>query len=166
MMRVKGMMPWLGLAVLLIVLDQVSKMLAMQLLELHAPLAVLPGFNLTLTYNTGAAFSFLSEAGGWQRWFFSGFALIVSIILVVWLYRLPVSARWLPCALGFILGGALGNLLDRLMYGHVVDFIQLYYQQWYWPAFNLADSAITIGAVMLIIDALWLSHDEETRISG
>lgn len=156
----QGMLPWLGLALLIIGLDQASKLVALGALELHRPLAVLPGFNLMLTYNTGAAFSFLSEAGGWQRWLFTGFAVIVSGILLVWLYRLPRQARWLACALALILGGAIGNLWDRLQYGHVVDFIQVYYDKWYWPAFNLADSAITIGAIMLIIDAIWLSHGE------
>lgn len=159
MKRVKGMLPWLMLAALVVLLDQGSKALALQALNLHEPLAVMPGFNLTLTYNTGAAFSFLSDASGWQRWFFIGFAALVSVILLVWLYRLPAMTRWLPCALGFILGGALGNLWDRLAHGYVVDFIQVYYQQWYWPAFNIADSAITIGAIMLIIDALWLSNE-------
>lgn len=166
MKRMKGMLPWLGLAALIIFLDQATKLLAVHALVLHEPLAVVPGFNLTLTHNTGASFSFLSDAGGWQRWFLAGFALVVSIILVVWLYRLPAAARWLPCALGFILGGALGNLWDRLAHGYVIDFIQVYYQQWYWPAFNIADSAITVGAIMLIIDAIWLSHHEEKRASG
>ncbi|MDZ7737238.1 MAG: signal peptidase II [Gammaproteobacteria bacterium] len=154
------MLPWLGLALLIILLDQLSKQIAVNMLVLHEPLAVLPGFNLMLTYNTGAAFSFLSDAGGWQRWLFSIFAVVISVVLLVWLYRLPRPARWLACALALILGGALGNLWDRLQYGHVIDFIQVYYQQWYWPAFNLADSAITVGAVMLIIDALWLSEDK------
>ncbi len=161
----KGLLPWLVLAALVLVLDLGSKFLALQALEYHQPLAIVPGFNLTLTFNTGATFSFLSEAGGWQRWFFTVFAIIISVLLLVWLYRLPRQARWLPVALALILGGALGNLYDRLVHGHVVDFIQVYYQQWYWPAFNVADSAITVGAVMLIIDALWLSRGE-TQASG
>lgn len=156
----KGMLPWLGLTVVIIILDQISKRVILDTLALHEPVAVMPGFNLMLTYNTGAAFSFLSDAGGWQRWLFSGFAVIISAILLVWLYRLPRQASWLACALALIMGGAVGNLWDRVQYGHVVDFIQVYYQQWYWPAFNLADSAITVGAVMLIIDALWLSQDK------
>ncbi|MCS3902953.1 signal peptidase II [Methylohalomonas lacus] len=161
--RMPGMLPWLLLAAVVITLDLGSKYLVLQVLEYHRPLAVTPGFNLTLTYNTGAAFSFLSEAGGWQRWFFAAFALAVSAVLLVWLYRLPRGARWLPTALALILGGALGNLYDRLVHGYVVDFIQVYYQQWYWPAFNIADSAITVGAVMLIIDAIWLSRDDRKQ---
>ena len=158
----KGMLPWLGLSVVIIVLDQISKLVMQGALALHQPVAVLPGFNLMLTYNTGAAFSFLSEAGGWQRWLFSAVAIVICTILLVWLYRLPRQSRWLACALALIMGGALGNLWDRVQHGHVIDFIQVYYQQWYWPAFNLADSAITIGAIMLIIDALWLSDGQRT----
>lgn len=157
----KGMLPWLVLAGVIIGLDLASKYLALAALDYHQPLAVFPGFNLTLTYNTGAAFSFLSDAGGWQRWFFAALALVVSAALLVWLYRLPRVSRWLPVALVLILGGALGNLYDRLMYGYVIDFIQIYYQQWYWPAFNLADCAITAGAVMLIIDALRAGRDAD-----
>jgi len=159
----KGMLPWLALAFVVVALDQAIKLLMLALLDLHRPVAIIPGFfNLMLTYNTGAAFSFLSDAGGWQRWLFSLFAVAISIVLLIWLYRLPRAARWLPCGLALILGGALGNLWDRLAHGHVIDFIQLYYDRWYWPAFNLADSAITVGAIMLIIDAIWLSQEEKT----
>ena len=161
MKDVKGLLPWLGLALLIIGLDQASKLYMLATLDLHQPVVVVPGFNLMLTYNTGAAFSFLSEAGGWQRWFFVVLAVVVSLVLVTWLYRLPQQARWLASALALILGGAVGNLWDRLYYGYVIDFIQIYYDQWYFPAFNLADSAITVGAVMLIIDAIWLSQESE-----
>ena len=144
---------WLSGSV--IVLDQVTKFLAETLLTFHQPVPVLPSFNLLLTYNTGAAFSFLAGAGGWQRWFFLGLGLLVSIGLVVWLRRLKPTETRLATALALILGGAIGNLIDRAWLGQVIDFIQLYYQHWYWPAFNLADSAITVGAVLLVLDSLW-----------
>ncbi len=152
------MLPWVLMAVPVVVLDQVTKRLALELLVPHQPVPVLPGFNLTLMFNTGAAFSFLSDASGWQRWFFTAVALVVSAAIVVWLQRLPAGSRWLAAALALILGGALGNLWDRLVLGYVVDFIQIYYDRWSWPAFNLADSAITVGAVMLVIDALRARH--------
>ncbi len=121
------------------------------MLDLHQPVPVIPFLNLTLTHNTGAAFSFLSDAGGWQRWFFAGLTIVVSIIIVVWLTRLKPGQRWLPVSLSLVLGGALGNLWDRLVIGAVVDFIDVYYRTWHWPAFNLADSAICVGAVMLVV---------------
>jgi signal peptidase II len=147
---------WLWLSALVVVADQTGKWLAQQHLALHQPLPVVPGLNLTLVYNTGAAFSFLSEAPGWQRWFFALLAGLISAFIIFWLYRLPRAQRWLGCALALILGGALGNLWDRLTLGQVVDFIDVYYRDWHWPAFNVADSAISVGAVMLLIDALRL----------
>jgi len=144
---------WLSGSV--IVLDQVTKFLAETLLTFHQPVPVLPSFNLLLTYNTGAAFSFLAGASGWQRWFFLGLGLLVSIGLIVWLRRLKPTETRLATALALILGGAIGNLIDRAWLGQVIDFIQLYYQHWYWPAFNLADSAITVGAALLVLDSLW-----------
>ena len=147
---------WLSLVVLL--LDQGVKYLASNYLNYHEPMAVCPGLNLTLVHNTGAAFSFLRDAGGWQRWFFMFLSGSVSIALLIWLYRLPPRHRWLGCSLALVLGGAAGNLWDRITLGYVVDFIDVYYSQWHWPAFNVADSAISIGAVMLIIDALWFDR--------
>ena len=144
---------WLSGSV--IALDQITKFLAETLLTFHQPVPVLPSFNLLLTYNTGAAFSFLADAGGWQRWFFLGLGLLVSIGLIVWLRRLKPTETRLATALALILGGAIGNLIDRAWLGQVIDCIQLYYQHWYWPAFNLADSAITVGAVLLVLDSLW-----------
>ena len=146
---------WLWLSVLVIALDQATKFLAETLLVMHEPAPVLPGFNLMLTYNTGAAFSFLAHAGGWQRWFFLGLGATVSIGLIVWLGRLKPGEKWLAAALALILGGAVGNLIDRAWLGQVIDFIQLYYDRWYWPAFNIADSAITVGAVLLVLESLW-----------
>ena len=140
----------------MVILDQITKQLATQFLEYGRPVPIIPFFNLTLVHNTGAAFSFLSNAGGWQRWFFAILAAAVSVFIVVWILRLPRGSLWLPLALSLLLGGALGNLVDRLVLGYVVDFIDVYYQHWHWPAFNIADSAITVGAVMLVLDALFL----------
>lgn len=141
---------WLSMAVLVVALDQATKQLATNLLEYGRPVEVLPVLNWTLLHNTGAAFSFLSDAGGWQRWFFTAVSAVISVILVVWLWRLGPGERLQKLALTLILGGALGNLWDRLALGYVVDFIQVHYREYYFPAFNVADSAITLGAVALI----------------
>jgi signal peptidase II len=120
----------------------------------YSPVELFPGLNFMLAYNTGAAFSFLAEAGGWQRWFFVVLALVVSIFIVLWIKRLTVAERWVAAGLALVLGGALGNVADRIIFGYVVDFIDVYYGQWHWPAFNVADSAITVGVVLLLIDGL------------
>ncbi|MEW6646338.1 MAG: signal peptidase II [Pseudomonadota bacterium] len=148
------MLKWLWLSVVVIALDQLTKVLATANLALHEPVPVLPLFNLTLMHNTGAAFSFLSQAGGWQRWFFVAIAVAVSAALIAWLRQLQRHQAWLAVALALVLGGALGNVWDRVMLGYVVDFIDLYYGDWHWPAFNVADSAITVGAIMLLLDAV------------
>ena len=127
---------------------------------MYQAVPVFPGFNLTLMHNTGAAFSFLSQAGGWQRWFFIGLASMISIAIIIWMSSLTASQRWLSVALAFVLGGALGNLWDRINLGYVIDFIEVYFDKYYWPAFNVADSAITIGAIMLIIDVFWFNDTE------
>ncbi len=149
---------WLGISLLVVLLDQFTKRLAEANLTYAEPLAILPSFNLTLLYNRGAAFSFLSDAGGWQRWFFVSVSLLASIALLYWLSRLKPYQWPLALALSLVLGGAVGNLVDRLWLGHVVDFIQVYYRQFYWPAFNIADSAITVGAVLLVWDGLFGRH--------
>ena len=154
------MFKWLMLSFLIVILDQVTKYYASQELILYQPIHVFSGFNLTLMHNTGAAFSFLSQAGGWQRWFFIGLTSIISIAIVIWMHGLPATKRWLLIALAFVLGGALGNLWDRINLGYVVDFIEVYYDDMFWPAFNIADSAITIGAIMLIIDAFFFNQAE------
>jgi len=149
---------WLSLAILL--LDQASKWLVLTTLEPYQVIELVPNLNLTLMFNTGAAFSFLSDAGGWQRWVFAGFAIAVTLALVVWLLRLKPYERWLAAALALIIGGALGNLIDRMLLGHVVDFVQVYLPFLPfaifnpWPAFNVADSAITIGVALLVIESL------------
>ena len=142
------------LALLVIGLDQWTKGLAQASLEYGRPLGVLPVLDFSLHYNPGAAFSFLSSAGGWQRWFFSAVAVAVSVLLVVWLSRLRAGEWLLGLSLSLILGGALGNLWDRLALGHVVDFISVHYGGAYFPAFNLADSAITLGATLMIVDVI------------
>jgi signal peptidase II len=149
--RELGSLRWLWLSAAVVGVDQLSKAMATRMLELHQPVPVMPFLNLTLTHNTGAAFSFLSDAGGWQRWFFVGLTLVVAVVIVVWLTRLKPGLHWLAAALSLILGGALGNLWDRLAMGAVVDFIDVYYGSWHWPAFNVADSAICVGAVMLVV---------------
>jgi signal peptidase II len=154
------MLKWLWLSGLVIALDLASKALMSHYLVLHEPVAIIPGFNLTLMHNPGAAFSFLRDASGWQRWFFTAIALTVSVGIVVWLRRLHAEQRWLAAALALILGGALGNVWDRVTLGYVVDFIEVYYRDWYWPAFNVADSAISVGAVILVLDSFHNEHKD------
>ncbi len=155
-------MAWYGLALVLVVLDQYTKAMATEAMTYGEQIVVTPFFNWTLLHNTGAAFSFLSDAGGWQNGFFCTVAAAVSAYLVYWLYRTPKSQPWQGLALSLVLGGAIGNLYDRLMLGYVVDFIQVHYQHYYWPAFNIADSAICVGAFILILTSFFskeLSED-------
>lgn len=149
---------WLLIAVVIVLLDQWTKTMAVQMLSYGRPVSILPVLDFTLLYNRGAAFSFLNSAGGWQRWLFSGIAGAVSLVLVVWVLRLKAHERWLAVALALILGGAIGNLYDRLVLGYVVDFIHVHWNHHYFPAFNIADAAITTGAGMMIIDAFWLQR--------
>jgi signal peptidase II len=141
---------WLALALGICLADQLTKWLASTWLAYGVPVAVMPGLNWTLLHNTGAAFSLLDDAAGWQRWLFMGIAAVVGTVVLVWLSRVGPTQRWVPCALALILGGAAGNLVDRVVLGYVVDFIQVYYERWSWPAFNVADAAITCGALMLL----------------
>lgn len=166
----QGLKKWVGpptgwylLAALVLLLDQWSKAAVLANLEYNTPLVFTSFFNFTLHYNPGAAFSFLSDASGWQRWFFSALAAVLSLVFVVWIARLG-SRKWLESmALAFILGGALGNLYDRLALGHVVDFIVVHYRDYYFPTFNLADAAITLGAFLLIVDALVISRGKDNE---
>ena len=144
----------LALAALVVLLDQWSKVLALEHLDYGRPLKLLPVLNLTLQYNTGAAFSFLSGAGGWQRWLFSTVALVASVVIFVWLARLKRGERLLALSLSLILGGAIGNLWDRLQLGHVVDFVSVHYGPHYFPTFNVADAAVSVGAGLMILDAI------------
>lgn len=145
---------WLGLSCLIVVLDLLTKQLAMQYLELYRPSEVFSWLNLTLAHNTGAAFSILADGGGWQRWFLSAVAVVICIVLLIWLWQLPHRARLLPTSLSLIIGGAVGNLADRIRFGYVIDFIDVHYRDWHWPAFNLADSAIVVGVILLLLDSL------------
>ena len=145
---------WLLLSALIVVLDLWTKSLATESLSLYRPVEVTSWLNMTLAHNYGAAFSFLSDAGGWQRWLFTGLASIVTVVLIVWLLRLPAAEKRTAAALCMIIGGAVGNLVDRMAHGYVVDFIDVYYQNWHWPAFNVADSAITGGVILLLLDSL------------
>jgi len=147
-------MRWLWISAAIVVLDQYSKVLVDSALELHRSIELLPSLAIRKIYNSGAAFSFLSDASGWQRWFFITLALLVVAVLTAWLYRLQKNQRRMALALSLVLGGAVGNLIDRVFYGHVIDFIDVYYASWHWPTFNIADSAITIGAALLLLDAL------------
>lgn len=147
---------WLALAAVVFALDQLSKYAALKHL-VNGEVAVAPFLNLVLTFNTGAAFGFLNDAGGWQNAFFIGVATLVSVAIVYMLRQLRSDQKFVAVALMLVLGGALGNLLDRIRFGHVVDFIDFYYRSWHWYTFNVADSAITVGAVMLALDALGVS---------
>jgi signal peptidase II len=143
---------WLWLAGLVIVLDLGTKAMATAMLSYGNPVPVMPMFNLTLLHNTGAAFSFLAGASGWQRWFFVTLAVVVSVFLVRWLKQLKADETWSAIAIVLILGGALGNVYDRVVHGYVVDFLHFYWNNYHFPAFNIADTAITIGAGMMILD--------------
>jgi signal peptidase II len=173
------MLKWLWLSGLVVVLDQISKIVAVALLSLYEPVALLPGVNLTLMYNTGAAFSFLSSAAGWQRWLFILLALVVSGIIVNWLRKLEREERWQAMGLALILGGAIGNVIDRIRLGQVVDFVDVYYRaeqclplfvpvraavnECHWPAFNVADAAISVGVVVLILDGIRQARRKPAR---
>jgi signal peptidase II len=150
-----GMLKWLWLTTVVVIIDQITKLAVDGSFEKYERLEILPFFNLTLAYNEGAAFSFLAGAGGWQRWFFTGIAVVVSIMLVIWLRKLPKNDWWSAASIALILGGALGNLYDRVAYGHVVDFLDFHWQGAHFPAFNMADSAITVGAATMIIEMFW-----------
>lgn len=143
---------WVSIAV--IFLDRVTKYLIQKTLVLYASIPVTSFFHITLVYNKGAAFSFLNSASGWQTWIFGGISAVVSLIIIIVLHFLSRHQRWMSIALALILGGALGNLWDRISYGHVIDFLDFFISTWHWPVFNIADSAICIGTVMLILDAI------------
>jgi signal peptidase II len=152
----RGSLPYLALSLAVVLLDQLTKWLIESHLALFESVSVLPVLEITRLHNTGAAFSFLAEEAGWQRWFFTALAVIVSIVLALWLRRIPAQARILATAVALILGGAVGNVIDRVRLGHVIDFIYAHWDRHYFPAFNVADSAICIGAGLLLLDT-WLS---------
>lgn len=155
------MLRWLWLSLLVLVLDQASKLAIANSMQLYESIPLMPLFNLTYVHNQGAAFSFLSQAGGWQRWFFAGMAIIISGILAIWLTRLKSHETLLATALALILGGAIGNLVDRLAYGYVIDFLDVYYENWHWPAFNIADSGITVGVGLMLLESFGVGKKNE-----
>ena len=173
-------MNWLWLTVVVAVIDQITKQLAEQSLLIHQAVPAMPNLNWTLMYNEGAAFSFLSDAGGWQRWFFIALSSAVSLFLFFWLKQTSKDKKILCAGLALILGGAIGNLIDRALFGHVIDFVQYYYHSdsclpgfslWQlatgskclWPAFNVADAAIFLGAALLLIDMIKEHFEEKTN---
>ncbi|MFZ2170915.1 MAG: signal peptidase II [Methylococcaceae bacterium] len=158
------MLKWLWLSLLAVILDQGSKLVIDSSMRLYQSIPVMPYFNLTYVHNTGAAFSFLSEAGGWQRWFFAGLAILISAAIAVWLARLKQHEILLAVALSLVLGGAIGNLIDRLAYGYVIDFLDVYYGDWHWPAFNVADSAITLGVMLMLAESFGLGSSKRADL--
>ena len=148
-----AMLPWLGLALIIFIADQFTKVLILGYYQLGDATYVTSFFNVVRVHNSGAAFSFLANAGGWQRWFFTGIG-IAATIFIVWMLRAHAGQKLFSFALSCILGGAVGNVVDRMLHGYVVDFLDFHYAGWHFPAFNVADSAITIGAVCLILDEI------------
>jgi len=181
-MQKMGMLRWLWITLVVVILDQITKQWAEMSLDMFKPVELISNLNFYLAYNKGAAFSFLSDESGWQRWFFTVIALGVSVALVFWMRKLEKHENLTAIGLAFILSGALGNVIDRILFGHVIDFIQFYYHaqsclpgfsafadsqgmQCIWPAFNVADSAISVGAALLIFDSfksMRRSHDKQS----
>lgn len=159
----KTSLHWCWLSLVVILVDQLSKYFAVNHLMLYHAKAVTPFLNLTLMYNPGAAFSFLSRSGSLALWLFSIIALIVSVFILVWLHKMPANKPWLACGLALVLGGALGNLCDRFIYGYVIDFFDFYFHNWHFFAFNVADAAITVGAILLFIDAFFLKKPKKFK---
>ncbi|HET7569261.1 MAG TPA: signal peptidase II [Gammaproteobacteria bacterium] len=160
-----GQVRWLWISAAVIVFDQITKLLISHHMGLFDSIGLTPFLRLTLLHNSGAAFSFLSQASGWQRWFFIGLGLVVSIVILLWLRKLPRKRRrLLGIGLALVLGGALGNVIDRVAYGYVIDFIDFFYHGWNFPPFNVADSSITVGAILVIIDTLLASRQQSGSI--
>ncbi|WP_286266223.1 signal peptidase II [Thalassotalea atypica] len=155
---------WLWLTVLLLILDQVTKQYVAMNLGLYERIPVTDFFNITYAQNPGAAFSFLADQTGWQRWFFTAMATVASIIFVVWLARTPKENKILSIAFALLLSGALGNLIDRVLFGYVIDFLDFYYDTYHWPAFNIADSAIFVGAALMVVDSFKKDEEKVNKI--
>jgi signal peptidase II len=158
------MLKWLWISLLTLGLDQASKLAVDSSMRLYQSINLLPFLNLTYVHNTGAAFSFLSDAGGWQRWLFASLAVVMSGVIGVWLVRLQKHESLIAIALCLILGGAVGNLIDRIAYGYVIDFIDVYYKTWHWPAFNVADSAICIGVGLMLLESFGVGRQKEQEL--
>jgi len=152
---------WLVLSIVLLALDQITKWVVSTEMSLYQTIDILPVFNFTYVHNYGAAFSFLSEAGGWQKYFFSTIAVTISVLLIYWLKKLPATNKLLCSAYALVLAGAIGNLIDRLVHGYVIDFLHVYYQQYDFPVFNIADVAISIGAALLLLDAFFEQKESD-----
>jgi signal peptidase II len=148
-------LPWFGLIALVILIDQISKYFILHHLYVGEQIKLLPVFNIILSFNPGAAFGFLNQAGGWQVLFFSGLSILVILILLIWLFRLSYPNAWTACALSFIIGGAAGNLIDRLRFSFVIDFFDFHINNWHYATFNVADSAIVAGVLMLLLHAFF-----------
>ena len=155
---------WFLISVAVLVLDQASKYWALKMLHAYEGVSVLPFLNWTLMFNTGAAFSFLDSAGAWHIWLFMGFSLLMSLVIAVWIMRKSTTNFFELFALSLILGGALGNLFDRFNHGYVIDFIDFFYRAHHWPAFNIADSAITLGGLVLLMG--WAREKKATVVSS
>lgn len=155
------MLKWIWISALALVLDQASKIAVDSSMRLYESIPLLPWFNLTYVHNTGAAFSFLAQAGGWQRWLFAGLALIISVAITIWITRLKPQETMLAVALSLVLGGAVGNLIDRVAYGYVIDFLDVYYKDWHWPAFNIADSAICVGVFLMLLESFGIGQGKQ-----
>lgn len=159
--RVSGLR-YLWVSVLMVIVDQLTKLWVAAEFELYESREIIDGlFNLTYVHNYGAAFSFLSSSGGWQRWFFTLIAVVISVVLLIWLRRNPVSFWRQNLSFSLILAGAIGNVTDRLLYGYVIDFLDVHYQGWHWPAFNVADMAITFGAGLMLLEAFFDNRRDE-----
>ncbi|MDC9727986.1 MAG: signal peptidase II [Methyloprofundus sp.] len=155
------MLKWLWLSGVMVVFDQVTKIWVNLNLSLHESIPIMPSFSITYAHNYGAAFSFLSEAGGWQRWFFAVLAIAVSVGIIIYLKKLKPEEKLLAVSLSLILGGAIGNIIDRVIYGYVIDFLDVYYQVYHWPIFNIADSAITVGVGLMLIESFMEKEEQE-----
>lgn len=156
------MLNWFWVSIIVILLDQVSKLSIDNMMQLYQSIPIMPYFNLTYLHNNGAAFSFLDSAGGWQRWLFTGLAIVMSSIITIWIIKLQKHETWMALALSLVLGGALGNLIDRIAYGYVIDFLDFYYQSWHWPAFNVADSAICVGVALMLLENMGVGRKKLT----
>lgn len=156
---------FLILSLILIVADQATKIWIINSLALYQDVNVLPIFDITHVRNYGAAFSFLSDAGGWQRYFFTIIAIVISVLLIFWMYQTPTQQKLLLTSYALILSGAIGNVMDRINYGYVVDFLHFYYQNWHFPAFNVADIAISIGAFLMILD-VYFDHKKQAQVTN
>ena len=155
---------WLWVTGAVLSLDQLTKVLVVMYMQEYQRIAIWPFFDLVRRHNTGAAFSILSEASGWQHWLFIGLGVVVSGWIIWWQWRMPrQNHRVLSLGLALVLGGAIGNVIDRIMYGHVVDFLLFYYREWQYPAFNVADSAITIGVILIVYDGFFLERKRGGR---